>query len=137
MVSLVVVDASVAVGWVLADEGDPLAGEALTLLQTTQTVVPQHWHLEIRNALLYAERRGRLPNGMLDVHVETLALLPIQTDQNPDLQLALALARSHNLTIYDALYLELALRLGADLASHDSALVRACQAEGVAASPSL
>ena len=115
----------------MADENDPLAVDALTLLQTVQAVVPQHWHLEIRNALLSAERRGRLPSGMVDDHVETLSLLPILTDQDPDLHRAIALARTHNLTIYDALYLELALRLSADMASHDDALVRACQREDV------
>lgn len=131
-----VVDASVAVGWVLADEKDPLASEALPWLQSVQGVVPQHWHFEIRNALLSAERRGRLSGGLVEDHLETLALLPIVTDQEPDLPGALVLARAHNLTFYDALYLELALRQSAGMASYDDALVRACNAEGVTVSTS-
>ena len=126
-----VLDASVAVGWVLADESDQLAADTLTLLQTVPAVVPQHWHLEIRNALLTAERRGRLPSGMVEDHVETLGLLPILTDQDPDFRKTLALARTHTLTFYDALYLELAIRQGAAMASHDAALVRACHREGI------
>jgi predicted nucleic acid-binding protein len=45
--------------------------------------------------------------------------------------LALALARSHHLTSYDAAYLELALRRGLPLASRDKALQAAARLEGV------
>jgi predicted nucleic acid-binding protein len=50
--------------------------------------------------------------------------------------LALALARSHSLTSYDAAYLELALRRGLPLASRDQALQAAARAEGVPLLPS-
>jgi predicted nucleic acid-binding protein len=42
-----------------------------------------------------------------------------------------ALARRHRLTVYDAAYLELALREGLALATLDTALAEAARAEGV------
>ena len=41
------------------------------------------------------------------------------------------LAKAHNLTAYDATYLELALRLAMPLATSDAALIRAAEREGV------
>jgi predicted nucleic acid-binding protein len=43
----------------------------------------------------------------------------------------MALALRHGLTLYDAVYLELAMRRGLPLASSDKALRRAAAAEGV------
>jgi predicted nucleic acid-binding protein len=43
----------------------------------------------------------------------------------------MALARRHRLTVYDAAYLELALREVVPLATLDQALAAAAQAEGV------
>jgi len=43
----------------------------------------------------------------------------------------LALAKTHKLTLYDAAYLELAMRKGATLATKDVALARAAKSAGV------
>ena len=43
----------------------------------------------------------------------------------------MALARQYGLTIYDAAYLELAIRIGATLATNDNALEKAALASGV------
>jgi predicted nucleic acid-binding protein len=43
-----------------------------------------------------------------------------------------ALGQRHGLTVYDALYLEAAMRRGLVLATYDKALLRAASAEGVA-----
>ncbi len=56
--------------------------------------------------------------------------LPIGTEV-PDLQSAFDLARAHELSFYDALYLELAKREDAELATLDGALGRTAVAEGV------
>ena len=63
--------------------------------------------------------------------LDALKGLPIRTDADPNLQFAFDLARVHGLTIYDALYLELAKREGAELAMLDGALGRAALAEEV------
>ena len=60
-----------------------------------------------------------------------LSTLPIHTDQQPDYDAAMQFARTHNLTFYDALYLELAIRRDAQLATLDSALSQAAAAEGL------
>ena len=126
-----VVDASVVISWLFDDEGDPRADMALERLKEEGAVVPNLWYLETRNALLAAERRGRLSAEAVDERLDSLKGLPIRTDQGPDLQSALNLARSHGLSFYDALYLELAKRESSELATLDGALGRAAAAEGV------
>ncbi len=98
-------------------------------------LAPQLWHFEVRNSLLMAERRGRLSAGEVKGRLDALRSLPIRTDEEPDLQSALELARTHRLSFYDALYLELAKRESAELATLDGALGRAAIAEGVSLSP--
>ena len=125
-----VVHASVVVAW-LFDEEEPRADRALERLEEDGTLVPQMWRLEIRNSLLTAERCGRLSAVEVKERLDALRSLPIRTDEEPDLQSAFNLARAHGLSFYDALYLELAKREGAELATLDGALDQAAVAEGV------
>ena len=57
--------------------------------------------------------------------------LPVRTDTEPDLTLAFVLAERHDLSFYDAVYLELAKRHTAPIATFDKALARAAAAEGL------
>ena len=125
-----VLDASVAGAWLLEDEDDPDADAAMSQLATEFALVPQLWHLEVRNVLIVAERRGRVGAAGLENGLRRVGELPILTDTEPNLGTALALARRRRLTIYDALYLELALRADAPLATVDRALADAAVAEG-------
>ena len=127
-----VIDASFTTAWLLPDESNPRVNALMTRVETEGGIVPQHWHFEVRNALLMAERRGRIAMGTIGMRLRRLSRLSIDTDQSPNLDNALDLARKHMLTYYDALYLELALRRGAQLATLDNALERAATAEGVA-----
>ena len=129
-VSHFVLDASVAGVWLLEDEDDPVANAAISRLATGFALVPQLWHLEVRNMLVVAERRGRMDGMGIEDGLRRVGELPIRTDTEPDLGAALALARRSRLTIYDALYLELALRADAPLATVDRALASAAVAEG-------
>ncbi len=131
-----VVDASVVVAWLFDDEEDPRADKVLAQLADNGALVPQLWHLETRNALLTAERRGRLSHDEVRERLDALKDLPIATDEELDLQSAFDLARTHGLSLYDALYLELAKRVGAELATLDDSLGRAALAEGVPLSAS-
>ena len=126
-----VVDASVALVWLFEDEDQPGAERALDRLEEAGAVVPQLWHLEIRNSLLTAERRGRISLDEIDERLDALSDLPIQIDEDPDLRSAFDLARRHGLSFYDALYLELAKRQRAELATLDRVLSRAAASEGV------
>ena len=132
MSSVVVVDASLAASWLFDDEGDPRAAATLTALETMPGVVPRLWHYEMRNILLTARRRQRITSEGLKDRLAALVDLPLETDPDPDLNDAMALADEHGLTFYDALYLELAARRSAQLAALDAALLRAARARGLA-----
>lgn len=72
---------------------------------------------------------------MADALLDTLDDLAISLDHSPDSERVLRLARRHDLTAYDALYLELALRTGSTLATLDKALRRAAKAEALSLAP--
>lgn len=132
---MIVTDTSVSAAWLLPDESNAYADIVYAMVEVDGGLVTQHWHLEMRSALLRAERRRRMSadavNGQLIRLNEIIALL--QTDTTPNLDTAFNLARKHLLSFYDALYLELAIRRGAQLATLDSALDRAATAEGLPA----
>ena len=130
--SAFVLDASVAVNWLLDDELDPKTAIVVVRIGQDEALVPQLWHLEVRNALLIAERRGRITASGLEERRHALRRLLVSTDTAPDLEGAFVLARTHGLTYYDALYLELAQRRYAALATLDTALGRAAAAAGIA-----
>jgi len=82
-----------------------------------------------------AERRKRASQADVAEALGLLNALPIlidgETAQNAGRD-TLALARQYGLTIYDAAYLELAMRRGAALATSDRELAKAAKAVGVA-----
>ena len=127
-----VLDASVAVAWLLDDEDEMRAAAALVRIETEAALVPQFWHLDVRNALLGAERRGRIRVDEVNERMRSLGELPVRTDTEPQLGTAFALARTHGLSMYDAVYLELAQRSDGPLATLDKALARAAGAAGIA-----
>ncbi|MCY4618633.1 MAG: type II toxin-antitoxin system VapC family toxin [Chloroflexi bacterium] len=129
--SRIVLDASVATSWLLDDEQDPHSFAALARVKRDGAVVPQHWRFEVANALLFAERRGRLHAGEAHLHLHTLNDLSIQSDDGCDFDTTFTLAFEHNLTFYDALYLELALRRELPLATLDHDLERAARSAGI------
>ena len=129
--SLFVLDASVAVAWLLGEETESRAERALRRLEDDEALVPHLWHLELRNCLLVATRRGRFTADGPTERLNALRDLPVSTDIEPDLTLAFVLAERHGLSFYDAVYLELAKRHTAPLATLDKALAQAADAEGL------
>lgn len=131
-----VLDASVALGWTLDNPVPPAATRAKqTLLSGSRAVAPALWHLEIANGLAVAERRGILTpaDAMLALHqLEQLCAqaLEIETDIVPMRQ-ALTTARTYELSAYDSVYLDLALRSQLPLATLDLALRKAAGKAGV------
>ena len=129
-----VLDASVAGPWVLADEPSEAATRIAHRLLTENALVPTLWWYEVRNLLVVCERRGRLNRSDSDLFLSRLTNYPIEIDAEVNWDDVMRLARKHRLTVYDASYLELAIRSRALLASLDDALQRAAEDEGVALS---
>jgi predicted nucleic acid-binding protein len=127
-----VVDASVTMSWYLAEEASAAAQAAFERLGAADATAPVLWWFEVRNALVVNERRGRLDMAATVGILAHLEGLPIRLDADQEGDTVLALARGHRLTVYDASYLELALRLDAPLATLDQQLARAARAARVA-----
>jgi predicted nucleic acid-binding protein len=126
-----VLDASVAACWFLPDELNEAAAEARRRIAQGGARAPGLWWCEIRNVLISSERRGRVPTGVAEIAMATLRKLPVQLDHSPTERVVLRLARERRLTVYDAAYLELAIREKLPLATLDAALATAAREEGV------
>jgi predicted nucleic acid-binding protein len=127
-----VLDASVTAAWAFAEESSPVAARTLAMLGSDQAVVPPLWWFEIRNVMLVNERRGRVNEEGTAFFLRRLSMLPIAVEPLSESSEVLRLARLHALTVYDAAYLELALRTASPLATLDGDLIRAARSEGVA-----
>jgi predicted nucleic acid-binding protein len=125
----VVVDASAAVRFLTGESAweerwQSWADRGAMLL------APSHFSAEVANALLRSERR---PAAVVISDVDRLALSGVESvgDRYPALSEAIELADKHQLTVYDALYLQLALDVEGELATLDLDLRRAASAEGL------
>lgn len=126
-----VLDASITLAWAFDDEDYPDAVLALERIRKDQGRVPSLWWYEVRNALIINERRRRLTELDTALFLRALSRLDIAVDPLPDEQRVLSIARRHGLTVYDAVYLELAQREEIPLATLDAKLVRAARTEKV------
>lgn len=127
-----VIDASILAAFALADERQPRAVSAIERLRNETALAPSLLFFEFRNVLLVSERRKRLTPEETEELLRIVARLPIESDADCDEKRLMPLARKHQLTAYDAAYLELALRKDVALATLDAQLERAARAEGVA-----
>jgi predicted nucleic acid-binding protein len=126
-----VIDASVSVAWCFIDEATPAAMQLLARLQSAEAWVPGLWRSEVASVLLAAERRRRITRELVAEFLAIIAGLSIRVDAEADYRAhgpVLSLARAHQLTVYDALYLDVAVRRQLPLATRDRALVNAARA---------
>ncbi|MEK9723138.1 MAG: type II toxin-antitoxin system VapC family toxin [Rhodospirillaceae bacterium] len=132
--SAFVLDCSVALAWAFIDEVSDYADAAMAELTAGgAAVVPGLWKLEVANALLTAERRGRATAAQCDAMLSFLGELSItETTRPTDAERVLALAREATLSAYDASYLQLARAEQLPLATLDAKLRDAAGAQGVA-----
>jgi predicted nucleic acid-binding protein len=130
-----IVDASVGFAWVHQGQATPETNDLLREVAAgALVVVPGLWYLEMANVLLVAQRRNRLTAVQRKSALEKLTALGFTVDEEGTRQAFTAtseLAEKHGLTIYDATYLELALRRSLPLATRDEALKAAAQHCGV------
>ena len=125
-----------ALAWVferLDAEEAALANHLLDVFLEHEVWVPPLWYTEVANALLVAERREVITQATSHNFLEHLSRLPLKTDERSGLsrqETVLQLAREHQLSAYDATYLELTLRLQATLATFDRKLALATKQAG-------
>lgn len=130
-----VLDASATLAWIVGDEDHDQAWPVVESLRDSLAFAPAHYPLEVANGLLTAMRRGRLTPDQAATAVVALAAMPIEVDaETPGRAFAgvWKLAVSHRLSIYDAAYLDLAIRRQLPLATLDESLARAASAEEIA-----
>jgi predicted nucleic acid-binding protein len=129
-----VLDASMAIAWMFDDERTDATAGALRRVVAEGAIVPSLWRLEVANVLRNAIRRGRCDELYADRSLDRLGRYPITVDDETNDHAwgaTRVLARERGLTVYDAAYLELAIRSCLPLATCDRALIAAAGVSGV------
>jgi len=116
-----VLDCSIVMAWAFEDEADAYAESVGDAMPVAHAFVPSLWPIEVANCLLVGERRKRTTEAKV-VDEQTAPRSWRET---------LALARTHQLSVYDATYLELASRRGFPIATLNGRLKAAAIAVGV------
>ena len=130
-----VADSSVGVAWAVPSQSSEPTGQLLDdLASGTRFVVPVPWRFEVANALLVLRRRERIEPQQWARARQALDRLTPQIDEEGPraaLREISDLASNQDLSVYDAVYLELALRTRLPLASRDASLNKAARRCGV------
>ena len=123
------------IAWLFDDERTEAAHAVMRRVVAEGAIVPSLWRLEVANVLRNAERRGRCNEAYVDRSLARLGRLAIKRDEETDdhaWNSTRSLARGEDLSLYDAAYLELAIRRRMALASCDKALLAAAARRKVA-----
>jgi predicted nucleic acid-binding protein len=129
--SLLVLDASVAVKWFLPRAAEPLAEEALALLRRyaegdVEFAVPDLFWAEIGNILWKSARAGRISQKSATTALADILSYGFPTVSGNELaDSALAIALATGRTVYDAMYVALAIQRDATFVTADERLVNA------------
>jgi predicted nucleic acid-binding protein len=129
-----VLDASVAVAWLVAGQGTAATEVLLAEAHLHDFEAPHIFPVEVRNTLLKLERIRRSAPHLTTQALQSLSAYDIEIEPPPSpptYDAILDLARSERLSIYDALYLWQAMRAGLPLASRDGGLLAAGTARNV------
>ena len=129
-----VLDCSVALAWLFPDEATEVTDHLRDSLVEGRAFAPTLWPMEVANVLLVATRRGRIDPDEWEQIYAHLEALPIEIDPVSTSRVwgrTLELANAHRLSVDDAMYLELALRMRLPLATLDRTLSEAARLEGL------
>jgi len=129
-----IVDCSLTMAWCFVDETTLAASELLDRLAEESVLVPSLWFLEVANVLAMAEKRKRITAGASDRFLALLDTLEIEVDveaHNRSFSDLIPLCRTHGITSYDAVYLDVAIRHRLPLASLDDDLRRSAKTLGI------
>lgn len=130
-----ILDASMAIAWLFDEERTPTTEAAKHRITREGARVPSIWRLEVANVLRSALRRGRCDEAYAGASLDLLSRLLIAVDGETDARAwadTRSLSLAEGLTLYNAAYLELAIRAGGALASLDVDLVAAAGRRHVA-----
>lgn len=125
----IVPDVSVLLGQILEGEDASVSEAAFAAIALSGAVVRSLFWFEIRNALLVNERRGRVQRQHAELFLTALDEMGFEFEAPPG-PAVMDLARRAGLTVYDAAYLELAMRRDLLLATADQRLAAAARAQG-------
>ena len=120
-----VLDSSLALSWCFENEATEATQEVLESLVTGTAFVPSLWWWEVNNSLCMSQRKGRITAEWRIRMTAMLTGLRIEEDEFSLRQVPGEIARlaiKHDLTVYDATYLEMAIRLALPLGSLDKPL---------------
>jgi predicted nucleic acid-binding protein len=123
-----VLDCSVTMAWIFPDEATRETDALRESLTGKMAIVPSLWPLEVGNILCVASRRGRIDREDWIRIQKDLGELPIEIDGETHRRVwgaILPIAAHHSISVYDASYLELAIRLNLPLATLDKDLRKA------------
>ena len=129
-----ILDSSATLAWIFPEERTDAIRDVFILAADYGAAVPELWRIEVANTLNVGIRRGRISTANRHGILADLESLPISIDgetRNHIWGRTLELADLYRLTVYDATYLELALRLSLPLATLDEDLRHAARQEGV------
>ena len=112
----IVIDASVAVKWVVDERGT----DAALALRDQQLIAPALWLAEAANALWRHVRLGEMVSGEALARIAELTKAPVASFAiEPQVPRALQIATEIGHPVYDCLYLALALDRGAIVVTDD------------------
>jgi predicted nucleic acid-binding protein len=128
---LIVVDCSYAMALVMPGERRP---GSLARLADAQLVAPMIWPLEVANALRNSLKRNRVRGDQIPGFCADLDSFGIEVagPGTPRVTEAYSASARHDLSAYDAAYLELALQRRFALATLDAQLATAARSLGLA-----
>ena len=129
-----VLDASIALAWAYNNENTSGTRLVFEKVLAEGAWVPGLWRLEVANVLEMGVRRARTDAAFRDATLADLLSLPISIDTETNVHAwteTLDLAERHRLTLYDAAYLELAIRRALPLATLDAELISAARTEKI------
>lgn len=129
-----VVDCSVAMAWCFLDEATPETKQLFKRTSDESVLVPALWFLEVTNTLVMAERKSRIGLNEVGHFISLINTFDLEVEtHDPEVTFThlLPLCRTHSLTSYDAVYLDLAIRRQLPLATLDESLRKAAKKAGV------
>lgn len=129
-----VVDASIAIAWCAPSQATARTKAALLAVVADGALVPSSFWYEVFHALSRLERRGIVSADEINAFVADISELDFSIDEAGGAREMFELYRVAQrtlLSIYDAGYLELALRSDLPLATNDRMLESAARNAGV------